>query len=161
MSIYDEIKERLSMKDVVEMYGYEPSRSGFISCPFHQEDTASLKIYDKSFYCYGCGAGGDLIKFVARLFNLTNSQAAIRLDYDFRLNLVNQKPDNKQVEELRRKKAEKQRELNNYRTDYLNKCTEFRKLTKILESSKDPVEIAKAQARIDYLDYYFNENVWR
>ena len=33
-------------------------------CPFHGEKTPSFHVYDKGFFkCYGCGVGGDVIKF--------------------------------------------------------------------------------------------------
>lgn len=42
------------------------------SCPFHSEKTPSCTIYidTQSFYCFGCGAGGDVIKFIERIENL-------------------------------------------------------------------------------------------
>lgn len=42
------------------------------SCPFHSEKTPSLVVYSdsQSFYCFGCGAGGDVISFIMRAENL-------------------------------------------------------------------------------------------
>jgi DNA primase len=66
----DDIKATYSMRDVVERYGLRPNRAGFIQCPFHQGDrTASLKIYKDNFHCYGCGADGDIFKFVMLMEN--------------------------------------------------------------------------------------------
>lgn len=66
----DEIKANYSMRDIVEQYGFRPNRAGFIQCPFHQGDkTASLKIYKDNFHCYGCGADGDIFKFVMLMDN--------------------------------------------------------------------------------------------
>ena len=59
-----EIKDRTKMVDVVRRYGININRAGFCRCPFHNEKTASMKVYDKSFYCYGCGTGGDVFDFV-------------------------------------------------------------------------------------------------
>ena len=41
-------------------------------CPFHGEKTPSFNVYteDSHFYCFGCGAGGDVISFVMRIENL-------------------------------------------------------------------------------------------
>lgn len=41
-------------------------------CPFHGEKTPSFNLYPEtsSFYCFGCGAGGDVITFVKRIENL-------------------------------------------------------------------------------------------
>ena len=79
------------MRQVAERYGFDPNRSGFIKCPFHQGDrTASLKIYpgDKGFHCFGCGAHGSVIDFVMRLFDLSFPQAVVRLSSDFNLGLT-------------------------------------------------------------------------
>lgn len=65
MKTADDIREEYKMIDIVERYGLHPSRAGFISCPFHKGDnTASLKIYKDSFYCFGCHAHGDIFQFI-------------------------------------------------------------------------------------------------
>lgn len=61
----DDIREQYSMQDVIERYGLHSNRAGFLTCPFHAGDhTASLKVYPKSFYCFGCHAHGDIFSFV-------------------------------------------------------------------------------------------------
>ena len=65
-SIFEQVKARVSMRETAELMGFEP-KHGFIRCPFHADDTASLKLYQDSFYCYGCNTGGDAIKFVQLL----------------------------------------------------------------------------------------------
>jgi DNA primase len=62
----DTIKRDISMEQVVRYYGLEPNRSGYICCPFHHEDTPSLKIYPNSYYCFGCGSGGSVIDFAQK-----------------------------------------------------------------------------------------------
>lgn len=46
-------------------------------CPFHNEKTPSFTVYpeSRSFYCFGCGAGGDVITFVRRTENLDYIEA--------------------------------------------------------------------------------------
>ena len=41
-------------------------------CPFHNEKTPSFTVYPdtQSFYCFGCGAAGDVINFVRKISNL-------------------------------------------------------------------------------------------
>lgn len=60
----DEIKQSVSMRDVVERYGIRIDRKGFCCCPFHKEKTGSMKIYKSSYNCFGCGANGDVFSFV-------------------------------------------------------------------------------------------------
>lgn len=61
----EEIKDSVSMSDILARYGLpKPNRAGFICCPFHNERTASMRIYKKDFHCFGCGANGDVFTFV-------------------------------------------------------------------------------------------------
>lgn len=66
----EEIKQSLSMRDVIERYGLHINRAGFISCPFHKGDrTPSMKIYPKDYHCHACGANGDIFSFVMGMEN--------------------------------------------------------------------------------------------
>ena len=49
----------------------------------HNDRHPSMKLNQDYFYCFGCGAKGDVIDFVARLFDLTSLQAVQTLAYDF------------------------------------------------------------------------------
>ena len=75
----EEIAESVSMRDVLAKYGLAPNRAGFIRCPFHNERTASMKIYPKDFHCFGCGAHGDVFDFVERYENLSFRDAFLAL----------------------------------------------------------------------------------
>lgn len=81
------IKDKLTMSEVVERYGYSVDRKGFMCCPFHNEKTPSMKIYDRDFHCFGCQQHGDVITFVQRLFNLDFKEALNRIDMDFAMGL--------------------------------------------------------------------------
>lgn len=78
MTNIDDIKRNHPMPEVVRQYGIEINRAGFCRCPFHTEKTASMKIYAQSFYCFGCGAGGDVIDFV-RLYERCDFKTAFRM----------------------------------------------------------------------------------
>lgn len=148
------------MRDAAEHYGFTPNRSGFISCPFHDEKTASLKLYENSFYCFGCGAGGDVITFVAKLFDIRNSQAALRINEDFGLCLSSRKKPFQARSEILRKKAEKEKELEKFRSEYLSKCDEFRRLNEEMKTAQG-FRRSEITARLEYLDYYFENTDWR
>lgn len=85
MSIYETVKAAISVKDAAEQYGLKVNRNGMTCCPFHDDRHPSLKLNEDYFYCFGCGATGDVIDFVARLFNLSNYEAAQKLVADFGL----------------------------------------------------------------------------
>lgn len=94
------IKSSLTMQEVVEHYGFSVNKAGFMCCPFHNEKTPSMKIYDgnRGFSCYGCGENGDVISFVKKLFDLSFVDTLKKIDLDFNLNIYGEK----NLEELRR-----------------------------------------------------------
>lgn len=72
----EDIKSKYSMRDILDRYGIKTDRTGFCHCCFHNGDrTPSMKVYRGSFYCFGCGAGGDIIKFVQLHDHLTFKEA--------------------------------------------------------------------------------------
>ena len=85
MNIFKSVKEAVSVMDAASFYGIKVNRSGLCNCPFHNDRHPSLKLNEDYFFCFGCGAKGDVIDLVARLFNLTSLQAAQKLAADFGL----------------------------------------------------------------------------
>lgn len=78
-------------------------RTYVCNCPFHSEKTPSCTIYpeQQSFYCYGCGAGGDVITFIRRIENLSFMESIEMLSK--RCGLVI--PENKEEEKRSRTRA--------------------------------------------------------
>lgn len=163
-SIYEQIKDRLTMNAVARRCGFEVNRAGFMSCPFHHENTASCKLYKNSFYCFGCGEGGDIIKFVSKLYGIGNFQAALRINDDFGLGITARKPNRSEYSEFLKKQAEEKRKLEKYRAEYRKKSDEV-KMLRSLPKPKTEDEggrYAKYLARLDYLENcWFVENHWR
>lgn len=82
------IKEAVSMEDAVRRYlPGTVQRNHTILCPFHNEKTPSLRLYEGGFYCFGCAANGDVIAFVAKLENVRQLDAMKRINDDFGLAL--------------------------------------------------------------------------
>ena len=82
MSIFEAVKQSVTTRQAAERYGIRVERNGMCRCPFHDDSTPSMKL-DRRYYCFGCGATGDVIDFVARLFGLSSYEAAKKLAYDF------------------------------------------------------------------------------
>ena len=77
--IVEEIKARNPIEDVMAQYA-SLRRAGsnmVCSCPFHSEKTPSCTVFvaRQSFYCFGCGAGGDVISLVRRAEGLEYTEA--------------------------------------------------------------------------------------
>lgn len=70
----EELHSRLDIETVIAPYvnlsGRGRTKKGL--CPFHNEKTPSFTVYNdtQSFYCFGCGAGGEIITFIRRIENL-------------------------------------------------------------------------------------------
>ena len=75
MSYYPALKQRLTCREVAPRYGLKVNASGMALCPFHDEHSPSLKL-SRGFHCFGCGAQGDVITFVSRLFGIPPGEAA-------------------------------------------------------------------------------------
>jgi len=73
------------VKEAAEHYVLKIGRGDMVCCPFHADRTPSMKLNEDYFYCFGCGATGDVIDLVSRLFNLSSYDAAKKLAYDFEI----------------------------------------------------------------------------
>ena len=132
----EEIKSTYSMREIVEKYGLHPNRAGFIRCPFHEGDRdASMKIYQDSYHCFGCGANGDIFTFVQKMDNCDFKTAFYSLGgtyeqptFHSRLSVYKAKKQAEQREKAK-EKLRRRKELNNmlidvYR-DYMNKSEPY------------------------------------
>lgn len=75
----EEVVRRNDITDVVASYVQlrHRGRTHTGLCPFHSEKTPSFVVYPEtqSFYCFGCGAGGDVITFIKKINNLDYVEA--------------------------------------------------------------------------------------
>ncbi len=74
------VKERADLVELVEARMGQGRRSGgqvMFRCPFHDEATPSCRVHPaaKTFHCFGCGEGGDVIGYVRKLENLSFGEA--------------------------------------------------------------------------------------
>lgn len=135
--IYSQIKDSVTMTEILERYGIEVNK-GFSLCPFHNEKTPSLKVYEHDFYCFGCGEGGDIIKFVSMYLNVSMSEAARNINDDFNLGLpVDKKLKRRERLEMARKsfnanreQKNKQQERDKFLNNYHSALDEFIRLYK-------------------------------
>lgn len=73
-SFLNELKFKIEIEDVVSQYVELKRRGSTLIglCPFHNEKTPSFTVYPKtqSFYCFGCGVGGDSVTFIKNIEHL-------------------------------------------------------------------------------------------
>ena len=85
MNLFQTIKAAVTVKQAAALYGLPITTTRMTRCPFHEDHTPSMKLNDTYYYCFGCGATGDVIDLTARLFDLSSLQAARKLAQDFGL----------------------------------------------------------------------------
>ena len=83
---YAKLKKAISTRQAAESFGIPVNPHGMAVCPFHNDHSPSMKA-DDNFYCFGCGATGDVITFTSRFFGITPASAARKLAMDFGISL--------------------------------------------------------------------------
>lgn len=88
INIKAEILYQIPIDTLLQHFGLTPQH-GFIRCPFHQDDTASCRIYKNTntFFCFGCKKGGNVIDFAMGMYNLGFMDTLRRLNDDFHLDV--------------------------------------------------------------------------
>ena len=109
-NVFEAVKQSVSTREAAEFYGIKVSRTGMACCPFHDDKNPSMKLNKEYFYCFGCGATGDVIDLTARLYNLAPKEAAEKLAQDFGLIYDSQAPP-------RRKYVRQKTEAQQFRED--------------------------------------------
>ena len=112
-NLFETVKQSITIREAAERYGIEVKRGGMVCCPFHDDKNPSMKLNKEYFYCFGCGATGDVIDLASRLYNLSPKEAAEKLAQDFgliydsqappRRNYVRQKTETQQFREDRQR----------------------------------------------------------
>ena len=82
-NVFETVKQSITIREAAERYGIEVGRNSMACCPFHDDKNPSMKLNKDYFYCFGCGATGDVIDLVAKLFDLSSYEAAQKLAQDF------------------------------------------------------------------------------
>ena len=148
----DEIKQSVSMRELVERYGIHIDRKGFCCCPFHKEKTGSMKIYKDSYNCFGCGANGDIFSFVMGMENCDFKTAykalggSYRQQSDHQRNLYHyhlQKRKEDEIKRLQRIEQEKKEVIEEIRMQKI-----FKKLSPVFSD-----DWCEAVNRLEYLFY--------
>ena len=156
--VFEQIKAAVPLADALRQYGIQVERGGMAHCPFHGDDKhASMNVKNNFFYCHTCGAHGDVIGLVCRLFGLRPAAAGIRLDNDFRLGLTGKRPSREEVSRIARERAEREEQAQAYASEYRRKTLVRRALwyayTHHAPRSMDDIPQTYVDA-CKYLDYY-------
>ena len=151
MSVFDDVKQ-LDLISVAEKYVIS-SRNGMVNCLFHDDRTPSMKLYHDHFYCFGCGEHGDVIAFTAKLFGLSQYEAAQKLQSDFGISSEIKPSIRQAIKQL----SQQEKEINAYRI--LNDYCKFLMKCRVDYAPKTPDEphhplFIESLKKLDEYEYY-------
>ena len=126
MSIFEEVKQQLNIRQVVEHYGFKVNRANQFICPFHNDHKPSASIKNDYFNCFVCGAGGDLITFTAKYLGLSNLDATKELVNEFNLNIDISTPEERKAQWIAEQKRKTEIKSCNSLRDKFAKDREIR-----------------------------------
>ena len=163
MNLFETVRTNVKAIDVVLMTGFQPNRSKMICCPFHNDKHPSMKV-DRRYFCFGCGAKGDAVDFVANYYGLSLKEAAEKIASDFALTYDNTRYSEGVRKPIAAKRseyqiwAEKKREL----FAYLSRLQEQLREMKMKYAPKDREDsewsplFGMAAKELTYVDYLYD-----
>jgi hypothetical protein len=100
------IKASVPIIEAAERYGMEIDRNEKALCCFHNDTHKSMSFKNERFTCFSCDKKGDIFDIVSQLLNISNTEAAARLNIDFGLHLdIDKPPQTADISRVRREKA--------------------------------------------------------
>ncbi len=143
MNLFDTVKAAVTPRMAAERYGLPIQQGSMVCCPFHDDRTPSMKLNEDYFYCFGCGAHGDVIEFTSKLFGISALDAAKKLAADF--GITEQKPSI--LAKLQRGKSQAEAERESFRVlgDYLQILQDW-KTNCAPQSPEDAIDPRYAEA---------------
>ena len=153
-SVFDVVKASVPVPTAAKRYGLEVNDAEMVRCPFHDDRTPSMKLYEDHFFCFGCSKHGDVISLVAELFAIPPYDAACKLADDFGVDtsaeIVHQ-PAREELRIFREDQLRCQRVL----SEYLRLLTDWKERYAPTDPDAEPddrfVEACQMIENIDYL----------
>ena len=143
MNLFESVKAAATVRQAAEHYGLKIGQGNMVCCPFHADRTPSMKLNEDYFYCFGCGATGDVIDLAARLFDLSKYEAVQKLAADF--GISGEKPS--VLAKLKRGKTQAEAERHCFRVlrDYFGILQDWKEHC-APQSPEDPIDPRYAEA---------------
>ena len=156
MTIFEKVKAEITPKEAVQRYGLKIAGNNMIRCPFHNDRHPSMKLNDDYFYCFGCGAYGDVIDLTCKLFDVAPIDAAKQLAVDFGIDTDKEYIKQSVVVRHPKVKAFREDEMYCFRvlSDYLHLLEDWktRYAPKTADEEYDD-RFTEACQMLDYIEY--------
>ena len=149
-NIFEAVREAVPVPVAAERYGLKANHAGMACCPFHDDHTPSLKLNEDYYYCFGCGAGGDVVDLTRRLFDLRPYEAANKLAVDFGVDVPTTAPPDGSLNRFRSDLLRCQQVLD----EYLNLLIRWQRKYAPRSRDDEPDDrYVEARQMLDPMDY--------
>ena len=167
--LFSRCREAVPALEAARFYGLDIKHNHTACCPFHADDKPSLSFYRGSFRCFGCGAHGDSIDYVALYFGLKPADALAKLNRDFALGLPLDAEQTREDREAMREKAAQMKEERLFREWKEQKQNQLAMVYRVghqaLISGRELNDAeawsVKQMAMIEYALDFFDDSAWR
>lgn len=115
MTKIEQIKERVSIEEILDRYWSAPNREGRYKCVFHNGKDYNMLVKNGFAYCFVCNESADCIKLTSIIFNISIGEAIRKIDEDFNLGLgkpLTAQEKRKYAEQQKAREIAKQRQAN-------------------------------------------------
>lgn len=160
VDIFSETRRLVTTREVAELNDLHPNPGGFICCPFHDEQTPSLKLYrDGGWKCFGCGKGGSVIDFTCELYGLSPLEAVRQLNRDFRLGLPLDSPPDRAAIRQRQETSNAYELFEQWRVGLLQQVTAAHRVAhEAIQRISSPADFDSLSAQeveaVHWMDYH-------
>lgn len=157
-NIPEEIFKRVTIPEILEMYGIKTGRHGRIPCPIHKGKNLNFSYNDNFYQCWKCGCKGNVIGFVMQYFGINFSQSIIKIDFDFGLGLSGKKLTMRDREAIRKNEAiklKREKEIESDKAHYRSMTDLYR----ILWRTSLRCEIDGLQEYLNRLEDWLDDNL--
>ena len=139
-----EIENRVTMPEILQMYGFDIGHGNRIPCPIHCGTHRNFGFDEHVYHCFTCGCKGGVITFVRDYFHLNFYEAMKKINQDFSLGIP-----------MERKLSNRERYAMG------KKSFQLRKKAEIKRAKKEEVENNYNKALDQFIEYEKNLRIYK
>lgn len=132
-----QIKQLVTVPELLARHGIDIDRAGFCQCPFHAEKTGSMKVWEDHAYCFGCHKKANVIDLAQELYGVPFKDAVNALCAEFGIVGVNTQG----YSEARERAAERARERKRKQAEQERLNAEYFRLLKLYDDMQDAINL--------------------
>ena len=161
MTIFEQVKNSVSIMDAAQRYGLTIDRNKKALCPYHNDSKPSLSFKGVRFKCFSCGASGDVIDLVSCITNSEPLTVVQELSDVYHLGIDVTNPVDKKIVMLARERQKRKEAFEAWERNAANAYAEYFRLLNewrddyAPKSIKDELDwrFVEALSKLDHIEF--------